>query len=126
MVVKVDNSRRIVPSAAPSPRRCTVNRLASVGHGDQSASGKYGVKVGQPVARLGKIPRSRGLVVSQEICASILVPNAVQLRSNRLALGYGTLAPLEELFGFLLLRGARALAHRAAVHVVLHPQEWSV
>jgi hypothetical protein len=30
------------------------------------------------------------------------------------------------LFGFLLLRGARALAHRAAVHVVLHPQEWSV
>src|SRR5712691_4589174 len=87
-----------------------------------ATTAKEAVEVRKPTLQLAQVlPPARRLVVCPEIGRYLVVKDAVNPRRDRRPCSNGALAQPEEALRLDLLLGAGALAHGAAVHVVLSP-----
>src|SRR2546426_11095371 len=75
--------------------------------------------------RLLEVPRPRRYVVAPQVGRRLLVPDPVGAWEHGQASRDAPLALFHEPLGLRALLGTRALAHRAAVHVILHPPDVS-
>src|SRR2546427_12810279 len=92
------------------------------GDARDAPTAKEAVEVREPTLQLAQVlPPTRRLVVRAEIGRDLVVEDAVDPGRDRRPRGGGALAQLEEVLRLGLFLGAGALAHRAAVHVVLGP-----
>ena len=114
----------MVPLAAPPPLALH-DVVGHLGRPDRqrTAPVEEGVEVLE--ARLGfdQAALARRLVVRAEVRGQLVVAHAIRAPEDRLARGHAPLAFLEEAPGLRELVGLRALADRAAVHVVFAPPE---
>src|SRR2546425_1653332 len=105
--------------------RLGVCRRVSLADPGNPASGEEAVKVRKAMLRLLEVPRPRRHVVAPQVGRRLLVPDPVGAWEHGQASRDAPLALFHEPLGLRALLGTRALAHRAAVHVILHPPDVS-
>src|SRR3989441_5681607 len=103
--------------------RLGVRRRVSLADPGNPSSGEEAVKVREAMLHLLEVPRPRRHVVAPQVGRRLLVPNPVGAWEHGQATRHAPLALFHEPLGLRALLGARALAHRAAVHVILHPPD---